>query len=504
MFISFLSSWIPEKLNETPMSPCSGELMPVVVRNFQILSSFISFGAVPALFFLALAGVPEGQACAQDSTTPAAEAPTQTAPDSAPAPTPDSAPAPAAAPAVADNAQQYVLNQQKLTRSVREIRNPLPGPDKAAADKVKRQYTQLLSTGFSGEADSKIVRDYLTWLIFQATDPTFSQSSKNMENLIEDVKNSIAKAGSGAQGGQAGKDRERRKYCSEVLAVVKQMLDNNLDSRFAAIKIMQYLYDTIPAQGGGATSMTRLHPEALTVMLTVLNDANQPDSVKSVTAASLKNILMNCDVVEQDQFRISDAIYKEVVRPYTEVAFQMDLIDAAYVITKPRRTVGTPEPTALKIFAAVINDRTKPVEVRCHAAKGFGICNYDVAGTKFDPIAWKVTQLAGDAALEYSQNPGDPKWQWCGIDLLLTFRHATAAEAAAAPPACKGIMNRAPNSKVVSEAAPFVTLVSLQLIANKGNFKAAQIAELAKMKTWLTENVPADLKWDTNAAPLQK
>jgi hypothetical protein len=24
------------------------------------------------------------------------------------------------------------------------------------------------------------------------------------------------------------------------------------------------------------------------------------------------------------------------------------------------------------------------------------------------------------------------------------------------------------------------------------------------MKTWLTDNVPADLKWDTNAAPLQK
>ena len=486
------------------MSPCPGELMPVVVRNFQILSSFLSFGAVPALIILALAGVSDGQACAQDSTTPVAEAPTEAAPDSAAAPAPDNSAVPVATPAVVDNAQQYVLNQQKLTRSIREIRNPLPGPDKAAADKIKRQYTQLLATGFTGDADTKIVRDYMTWLIFQATDPAFSQSSKNMENLIEDVKNSVVKAGSNAQGGQAGKDRERRKYCSEVLPIVKQLMDNSLDSRFAAIKIMQHLYDTIPAQGGGATAMTRLHPEALTVMLAVLNDANQPDSVKTMTAASVKNILMNCDVVEQDQFRISDAIYKEIIRPYTEVAFQMDLIDAAYLITKPRRTVGTPEPTAFKIFAAVINDRTKPVEVRCHAAKGFGITNYDVAGTKFDPIAWKVTQLAGDAALEYSQNPGDPKWQWCGIDLLLTFRHATAAEAAAAPPACKGIMNRAPNSKVVSEAAPFVTLVSLQLIANKGNFKPAQISELSKMKTWLTDNVPTDLKWDANAAPLQK
>lgn len=480
------------------MSPCSGEPMPVVVSNFRILSSPLCFAALPALFVLALAGVLEVRTYAQESATPAAEA----VPGEAPVV--DGAVAPATSAVAGDEAYQYVLNQQKLTRSIREIRKPLPSLDKAAAEKIKRQYTQLLGTGFSGEADTKIVRDYLTWLIFQATDPTFCQSSKNMENLIEDVKNSVTKAGSNAQGGQAGKDRERRKYCSEVLSVSKQLLDNNLDARFAALKIMQFLYDTIPAQSGGATSMIRLHPESLTVMLACLNDPNQPDSVKAVAAGSLKNILMNCDVVEQDQFRISDAIYKEILRPYTEAAFQLDLIDAAYLITKPRRTVGTPEPTALKIFAAVINDRTKPVEVRCHAAKGFGICNYDVAGTKFEPIAWKVTQLAFDAAAEYNQNPGNPKWQWCGIDLLLTFRHLTVAEATAAPPACKGIMNRAPNSKVVSEAAPFVTAVSLHFIANKGKFAAGQIGELTKMKTWLTDNTPADLKWDTNAPPLQK
>lgn len=485
------------------MSPCSGEPMPVVVRNFQILSSIISFGAVPALFVLVLAGVPEVQARAQDSATPVTEAPAQSVPEGAAVPASGNPAVPAATAVVADEAQQYVLEQQKKTRSIREMRNPLPGPDKAAAEKIKRQFTQLLGTGFSGEADTKIIRDYLTWQIFQATDPAFCQSSKNMENLIEDVKNSVVKAGANAQGGQAGKDKERKKYCAEVLKVSKQLLDNNLDSRFAAIKIMQHLYDSIPGQTGGAP-VVRLHPDALTTLLAVLNDAGQPDSVKAVTAGSLKNILMNCDVVEQDQFRISDAIYKEIVRPYTEVAFQMDLIDAAYYITKPRRTVGTPEPTALKIFAAVIDDRSKPIEVRCHAARGFGICNYDVAGTKFEPIAWKVTQLAFEAASEYNNSAGNPKWPWCGIDLLLTFRHSIAAEATAAPPACKGIMNRAPNSKLVSDAAPFVTTVALQLIANKGKFNAPVIAELAKMKAWIAENVPADLKWDTNAPPLQK
>jgi hypothetical protein len=57
---------------------------------------------------------------------------------------------------------------------------------------------------------------------------------------------------------------------------------------------------------------------------------------------------------------------------------------------------------------------------------------------------------------------------------------------------------------LVSDASPFVTTVALQLIANKGKFNAPVIAELAKMKAWIGDNVPADLKWDTNAPPLQK
>ena len=90
------------------------------------------------------------------------------------------------------------------------------------------------------------------------------------------------------------------------------------------------------------------------------------------------------------------------------------------------------------------------------------------------------------------------------MDLLLTFRHGTKEEATAAPPACKGIMNRAPNSTVVAGAAPFLHTVALKLVTNKANFSPQEIGELTKMKQWVAGNVPADLKWDTNAPPLQK
>ena len=49
-----------------------------------------------------------------------------------------------------------------------------------------------------------------------------------------------------------------------------------------------------------------------------------------------------------------------------------------------------------------------------------------------------------------------------------------------------------------------MTAVSLKLVANKANFTPQEVALLGQMKAWLAANVPADLKWDTNAPPLQK
>ncbi len=440
--------------------------MPVVARNIQILSGIFFVGAFPATVLFGLLCFVCGTGLAQEQLG-------------------------------AENVGiavclEKIQEQQKLTRDIRDIRNPLPRPENA--DKLKREYSRLLAAGFSSPAETKVIQDYLAWNILQATDPNFAQSSKNMQNLIDDVQDDVARAATGI-GNPANQATARKKYCAEVLKVTKQLLDNNLDSRLMAVRLMQVLYDVMGVQNG---AKARLHPEALVTLLSVLNDPKQPDSVKVGTVSSIRNIMMNCDVVEQDQFRICDAIGKELSRPCTEAGFQLVLIDAVYEISKARRTVGAAEPTAFKLLAAVINDRSKPIEVRCHAARGIGRGAFDQQ-MKLDPLAWKITQLAGDAALEFSKDTGNPKWPECGIDLLLAFRHLSAPEATGAVLERKGLMNRDEKSTVIKEAAPFITTVSLKLIGNKGNFTVQELTPLAQ---WIKANQPASLSWDSNAPAL--
>jgi hypothetical protein len=120
---------------------------------------------------------------------------------------------------------------------------------------------------------------------------------------------------------------------------------------------------------------------------------------------------------------------------------------------------------------------------------------------KLDPFAWKITQLAGDAALEFTKSPGNPKWPECGIDLLLAFRHNTQAEATAPILEAKGLMNRDPKSAVISAASPFITTVALKLIENKSSNKFS-VQDLTPLAQWIRANQPAALTWDANAPPL--
>ena len=465
--------------------------MPVVARSIPIPNGLHLVSLSPRILLMIIALAAARPVDAQDSSAPAGQ-------ESGAAASQESASVPEAAvpvepttqddppvAVVADVCLQEILAQQQKTRTLRDMRNPLARLTKEDYDKLKRDYDRLLKNGF-GVLEVKKVQDALAYRILEATDGDFVLNPANMQGLLQDVENDIARSGSGI-GNAANQRSARRNFCIEVLAVTKQLLDNNLDSRIAAVNIMRMLYEVNPPAAAGKPILLK---EALTVLLAVMADKEQPDSVKVATANSLRNVLKNCDVVEQDQFLICDAIGVQLARPCCESAYQMVLLDVLFYITKARRTVGAPEPTALLHFAAVLNDKTRPIEVRCHAALGGGRAAFD-RDINFDPWAYKIARLTIETGVAFTQaHDGHPKWQSCGGDLFFAFRPWDKTELD------KGLMNRAPRSALVAGAAPLV-LKTAPIIVQNGN--GIPLQDLQAIKTWADDNMPANLKWDANA-----
>jgi hypothetical protein len=155
----------------------------------------------------------------------------------------------------------------------------------------------------------------------------------------------------------------------------------------------------------------------------------------------------------------------------------------------------------MKTFAAILDDRSRPIEVRCLAAVGVGRGAFDNQ-MKFDPLAWKIAQLAADVSIAFNRDPGNAKWPNCGASLIFAFRHYNEPEASAANLTDrKGLLNRsgANPSKTIADAAPLVTIVGVGLIRNTDPLPIDQLKPLAE---WLQANQPQSLVWDDNSPPL--
>ncbi|MEY4189212.1 MAG: hypothetical protein RIT02_4246 [Planctomycetota bacterium] len=437
---------------------------------------------------IGFAGLVDSAAFAQES---APAVPAQDPPAAAAPATPAPVAAAPAAPATVDACQQRILQQQQMARALQNLREPITVLDKNEAAKLRRDYTKLVADGYSAEADSKKVKDYLQFMLLRVTDPEFSAVPSNLQNLLKDVESDMQRA-AGNVGNPATQQNARRKFCGDVLEVTKQLLTNSFDSRVTAVSVLKHLHETKAVPGGSAA---RMHAESLTTLLSVLESDQQPDAVKVFAADAIRNVLRNCDILETDQFRICDGIAKQLADRCSESAYQQTLLEVLFEIRRPRKTIGSNEPTVMKVFASVLDDRQRPIEVRCLAAMGIGRGAYD-GQMRLDPLAWKIAQLAGDAAVEFNRSPGDARWPACGASLVFAYRHASAEEAVAAPADRKGLLNRstgAAPSKVIAESANLVKVVGLGLLKNSDALTREEVLPLAE---WLNANKPAELKWD--------
>jgi len=449
--------------------------MPVVARCIQILSGIVAVSRSP-LILLAVCLIGRGLVQGQESSEPPAKA--NAAPQGEPA---------AAQPAQENQEVQpadqgcmkKITEQQTLTRKIRAINNPVARiPDKQYLE-IRRGVAAGIQSGADGAADLENLNLYLSYRLFQATRSEFTANPDNARNLFNEIDREIRSAGSQAGNAQRTKTY-RQKYCDAVLAVAKKMFDNNLDARSVAIHVIKELYINKTPAG-----LTENHSESMAALLGILKDPEQPDSVKVTTAAAVLYVLSNTSVIPQEQDSISDVIAAELDRPCLEVGYQMNLVDALFAITRARKSVGAANTTVMRTFVKLVDERTRPLQVRCHAAYGIGQGAYD-AKIDFDPLTWKVANLTLEASVFFNQAPGNPAWQQCGTDLFFAYRHADKNGLAKTPPMLpQGMLNRAPTSVPVKESGELVFKIAVPLITNRA--KIPQGDQVA-LKKWIDDN----------------
>lgn len=430
----------------------------------------------------------DGAAPAQDGAAPAQDgaAPQEGAPENAQPEPPANDPPQPAAPGV--DVVGELLKQQAWTREVMAIKKPLLPEDAETTfnQKVSREFRSLMSNGgnLSNAQELDILKKGLEFKIFRITQPDAKQAS-----ILNEIRRDLNGAGSLIANTQ-NKQRFREAVCREALAILKQLMDNNLEARSFAIAVMT---DLEVVSASFQQKRIEVYSEVPTTLAAILNDDKQPDSVKLRAADAIGVLLRKTDVVPLVQLQLAKSLIQELNRVATEQAFQQRLLQTLMLINQPRELVGTPAPSVLQAFVDVLSDSRRDLRVRCLAARGVGKVPFD-SQINFEPIAWKVTQLARDTAVWFNSNPKNPAWQACGWNLYLAFHHEVA------PPGNQGMLNRAPQSKVVIDGYAQALKVVVPMI---GSSKAIPEADLQAMSEWINANKPASLKYDANATEIQ-
>ena len=455
--------------------------MPVDFRCIQIPRGIVAVSQCLLIVLtvcMSPAGVIHAQDPAVEPAAPAAASDESATPQGDPPPN-QSQPENAEIQQPAQDCMQTIIDQQALTRKIREINNPLERIAEPKYQQLKRTVTTNVQNGTDTAAEIENLTLVLKYRLFQATDPAFVANPDSVKGLLNEMDRENHRAGSQAGNAQRIK-AYRQKYCDAVLAVAKQMFDNSLDARAIAIQVIKELTVNTTTVG-----LVENHPESLSALIGLLKDPEQPNSVKLIATDAIQYVLSTTAVVPQQQAEISDAIADELDRPCTEPEYQLGLLDALFKITIARKPVGAPVTTGMRTFVKIVDDRNRRIDVRCRAAFGIGQGPFDER-INFDPLAYKIAVVALDASQHFNRSPGVPAWQQCGVDLFFALRHQDKSGLGKKLPMLpQGVMNRAAQSTVVNDSGQLVLKIAVPLVVNNAKIPQADQVELDK---WIKAN----------------
>ena len=394
-----------------------------------------------------------------------------------------------------DAKEAYRLQQKELVQQARKIRESLRTEEiRNEWERVRRDYGRVLSTGAKpgGEGMKAIVAG-LKYRIYSVTNPANLDDPVRMESTLTNLLRDLKSAGRGISGRQQ-KEAFRTLVCEEALPLLKEVMDKSYQARSFAIEVLPEL-KTVAA--GGQEKRNIIHEDVDETLIEILNDPAQPDAVKVRAASSISAYLEVFTPDSLVEMAFTRAISTELESPVRLTAYQYFLVEALSKIQSGREVKGVRRRALpIETLTKVMQDPERDLLVRCRAAGALGQVGFDQQ-INFEPLAWKVTQLAVEASSRYDQNPKAADFVRCGWYLYLAFHHEDAAgrDNKKNP---QGFLNRASNSQTVRDAyEKSLPLLRAMIFGNKVPAQA-----IIDANTWVTESVPANLRFDDQSDPV--
>lgn len=404
------------------------------------------------------------------------------------------------APAMAQQAQSkedYRRQQRELVNKTRRINDVLLTNKMVNAfNAIETDYKRLVGRGTTGrnQKEMGLLKTGLQYRILILADLDF-QGGEAFPVLFNNVKNDLRKAGNSA-GSASEKTAFRKLYYDVAWPYLMQLMKHNLDSRFAAMRLMNFCeVDT-----GRNNGRLRMYEKVPNFYIDILKSTDQTDAVKALACTKIIELIKKADPSERIQMEYAAAAASMLRNPNISDPFAISLLQMMEHITAPRAVVGAKIPTVVCAAVDVMCDSNRDIQVRCRAARTAGRTGFD-SSLDYDPIGWRCGELAIELATAYNSTdkqklPQDSDyWKLSAWYLHTAFRHEDRSDLRANP----GFTNRAPKSEMIKGASAEVSKVVLDIMLAKDVSRNTRQA----LFKWTQENKPKDLKYDGGCPPIK-
>lgn len=357
-----------------------------------------------------------------------------------------------------------------------------------------KEYRTIVSKGTNGRnaKELEILKAGLEYRVSSLSDLSVQEDPRLFENASKNLEREIDRAGSLLSNAD-DKKQFRQLIFEMAMPMLKQLLKSNFKARSVAMEIMLAM-EVVPQRG---STRMQMFSGVEQVFIDILKDPNQPDAVKLRAANSAKRYLQKADAIPQIENALALAMIPELKRKFVGVGYQNALLMALEYVRAPRRLIGTRAPIVLQAAVETMSDTTQAIRTRCRAARLAGQqVGYD-NNANFEPVAWKISEVALDAALLYSQakNQKDVEWKYCGWYLYTAFHH----EDKVGKNSNRGLLNRAPKSELVKDAFDATFGPAAYMMFREGKLVSA----IGKLNSWVGNNRPANLVYSPNCPPIK-